>query len=111
MFSSAIVRAVVTMLRAAVRREHVKPSVLFEQLRKEPRALHDLERIGRVDGTHQAERQASARVIAVRRVVGLPILSAERGVRKNPRTASTTTPARGWSVCRIKRDRAVLRIF
>ena len=52
--------------------DHVKPGVLLVQQRDVLRALHDLDRIGRVHGAHQAERQATAGVVAVGGVIAFP---------------------------------------
>src|SRR5665213_1118694 len=47
-----------------VDRNHVKPGVLLVEQRDVLRALHDLDRIGRVHGAHQTKWQAASSVIA-----------------------------------------------
>src|SRR5437764_1230339 len=66
-------------VRTAVDRNHREPRVLLEEEREVLVALHDLHRLGRIDGPRHAEWQAGAGVIAFGRVVRFPFGFAPRG--------------------------------
>src|SRR5262249_26219665 len=63
----------------AVGRNRVKPGVLLKQKSDRVIVLHDLNRIRRVDASHETERQAVAGIVALRGVVGVPSSETDRG--------------------------------
>jgi hypothetical protein len=74
---------------ATVTVHDVEPSVLLEKQREVPAVLHDLHRLGGIEGSAQAEEKAAARVVAgtvgiVERVdvIGLPGLQPFRRIGK-----------------------------
>ncbi len=56
-------------------RDNVKPSVLLVEQGDVLGTLHDLHRVGRIHGTHQAKGQATSCVIAIGGVIDFSKLS------------------------------------